>query len=421
VTPQRPRIWRGKPVSRFHVMAKPIGPTCNLNCDYCYYLSKAGLLDAGVESRMSDELLETFIRQYIERQNHKEIIFSWQGGEPTLLGLDFFKKVVALEQKYCPPHKRVENDLQTNGTLLDDEWCEFLTANDFLVGLSIDGPQHLHDAYRQDAAGNGSFTRVMQGVRLLKKHGTRFAALCCVNRKTGQHPLEVYRFLRDQVGAQRIQFIPIVEPKVFRDTAPQRWPAESQPMLGSSAARPGTPDSVVEDWCVDPDDFGDFLCSIFGEWHRRDLGKIYVHYFDACVETWMGRVNPLCTLAPMCGKGLAIEHDGTVYACDHYVYPEYARGNIMDTPADQLVFTPEQELFGKGKEGTLPAYCRSCEYLFACFGECPKNRFLRTPEGEPGLNYLCSGWKRFFKYIDEPVRNIIRRMGETVNIPDTSQ
>jgi len=411
------RLWRGKPVTRFHVMAKPTGATCNLDCAYCYYLSKAGLLNDRPDSRISDEVLETFIRQYIEGQNFKEIIFSWQGGEPTLLGLDFFRKVVELEKKYCPPHKRVENDLQTNATLLDDEWCAFLAENNFLVGLSIDGPRELHDAYRKDGSGSGTFDRVMKAARTLKKHGTRFATLSCVNRESGQKPLEVYRFLRDQVGAQRMQFIPIVEPKAFRDTAPQHWLPGSQPILGSPAARPGTPDSVVEDWCVDPDDFGEFLCCIFDEWYRKDLGKLYVHYFDACVETWMGRVSPLCTLAPMCGKGLVVEHDGTVYACDHYVYPEYAVGNVLETPIDQIVFTPQQERFGKAKEGTLPEYCRKCEYQFACFGECPKNRFIRTPSGEPGLNYLCSGWQRFFAHIDEPVRKIVRNLGGMVRIP----
>jgi uncharacterized protein len=315
-------MWRGKPVTRFHAMAKPIGPLCNLDCSYCYYLSKEGLLDTANNWRMSDEVLEEYIRQYIEGQNHKEVIFSWQGGEPTLLGLNFFRKVVELEKKYCPPHKRIENDLQTNGTLLDDEWCEFLTENNFLVGLSIDGPQELHDYYRRDKAGKGSFDRIFNSARLLRKHGTAFATLSCVNRKTAQQPLEVYRFLRDEVKSPRMQFIPIVEPKVFRNTAPQHWSPAAMPMLGIPDARPGTPDSVVEDWCCDPDDFGNFLCTIFDEWYAKDLGKIYIHYFEACVEVWMGRISPLCTHGPMCGKGLAIEHDGSVYACDHYVYPE---------------------------------------------------------------------------------------------------
>jgi uncharacterized protein len=207
-----------------------------------------------------------------------------------------------------------------------------------------------------------------------------------------------------------MQFIPIVEPKIFRDTAPQHWPSETMPVLGSSASKPGTSDSVVEDWCCDPDDFGNFLCRVFDEWHKKDLGKIYVHYFDAAVEVWMGRVSPLCTQAPMCGKGVAIEHDGTVYACDHYVYPEWRLGSILETPLSEMVFSEKQEWFGTNKERMLPEYCRKCKYEFACFGECPKNRFIRTPDNEPGLNYLCSGWKRFFSHIDDRVARIAREI-----------
>jgi uncharacterized protein len=408
-----PRLYRGKPVVRMHAMIKPTGPLCNLDCRYCYYLSKEELLGTGNRWRISDETLETFIRQYIEGQNYKEVIFSWQGGEPTLLGLEFFHRVVALEKTYCPPHVRCENDLQTNGTNLDDEWCEFLRENNFLVGLSIDGPRDLHDAYRRDKGGGGSFDRVFRASQLLRRHGVRFATLSCVNRLTGKHPLRVYRFLRDEVGSPRMQFIPIVEPRSFRDTAPQRWQVNRMPEVGTSAARPGTPDSVVEEWCVDPDDWGEFLCAVFDEWHGRDLGTIYVHYFEASVETWMGRVNPLCSLAPMCGKGVALEHDGSVYACDHYVYPEYRLGNIMKTPLAEMVLAPGQEWFGTNKERMLPEDCRNCDYLFACYGECPKNRFVRTSEGEPGLNYLCPGWKWFWRHIDAPIQKIVRDLGYT--------
>jgi uncharacterized protein len=415
----RQNLWHGKPVVRFHAMAKPIGPTCNLDCAYCYYLSKEGLLDVRPGARISDEMLENYIRQYIDGQNWKEIVFSWQGGEPTLLGVDFFRRVVELEKKYCPPHTRIENDLQTNGTLLDDEWCAFLRDSNFLVGLSIDGPRDLHDLYRKNKAGEGSFDAVMRGARLLRKHDVNFATLSCVNRDTGRHPLEVYRFLRDEVKSLRMQFIPIVEPQVFRTVAPQHWDPDSMPVLGSPEARPGTPDSVVEDWCVDPDDFGEFLCTVFDEWYDHDLGRIYVHYFDASVETWMGRVNPLCTHGPMCGKGLAMEQDGNVYACDHYVYPEYLRGNIHEGTIVEMALSPEQERFGTDKERTLPRYCRECRYQFACFGECPKNRFIRTPDGEPGLNYLCSGWKRFYSHTDERIRKVVRDIGGTVSIPKT--
>ena len=404
-------MFRGKPVVRMHAMAKPIGPVCNLDCDYCYYLSKEELLSTDSSWRMSDEMLERFIRQYIEGQNYKEVIFSWQGGEPTLLGLDFFRRVIELEKRYAPPWMRCENDLQTNGTLLDDEWCEFLKENDFLVGLSIDGPRELHDHYRKDKRGAGSFEKVFHASKLLSKHEVKFATLSCVSRITGRHPLEVYRFLRDDVGSKRMQFIPIVEPKIFRETAPQYWPDHLMPEMGDPRARPGHPESIVADWCVDPEDYGDFLIKIFDEWITVDLGRIYVHFFDAAVEQWMGRISPLCVFGPICGKGVVIEHDGDVYACDHYVYPEYRLGNILDTPIDKMVLSRRQEQFGYSKDLTLPGQCRRCKYLFACAGECPKNRFIKTPEGEPGLNYLCSGLKRYFAHIDPYIQRIVRDMG----------
>jgi uncharacterized protein len=408
------RIYRGKPVRRLHVMVKPTGALCNLDCAYCYYISKEHLLGKPEQWRIDDAVLETFIRQYFEGQNFKEVVFSWQGGEPTLLGLDFFKKVVALEKKYCPPHVRCENDLQTNGTLLDNAWCEFLHDENFLVGLSIDGPKTLHDAYRKDKAGDGSFDRVFRAAGLLIKHKVNFATLSCVNRVTAKHPLEVYRFLRDKVGSKRIQFIPIVEPVGFRQVAPHQWDTRIMPELGSLRARPGTEGSAVEEWSVDPDDWGDFLCRVFDEWYQKDLGKIYVNYFDAAVETWMGHASPLCTQSPMCGKGLALEHDGSVYACDHYVYPEYCVGNLRERPLSAMAYSAEQEKFGKMKEGLLPQRCRDCEYQFTCFGECPKNRFIKTPDGELGLNYLCSGWKKFFSHIDQPIQRIVRSMGDSV-------
>ncbi len=406
-------LFRGKPVQRVHVMVKPTGALCNLDCDYCYYLSKQELLGKPEEWRISDEVLESFIRQYFEAHNFKEVVFSWQGGEPTLLGLDFFRKVVALEKKYCPPHVHCENDLQTNGTLLDNAWCEFLHEHNFLVGLSIDGPKHLHDAYRKSKSGKGSFDRVFSAAKLLKKHKVHFSTLSCVNRFTAKHPLEIYRFLRDKVGSKRMQFIPIVEPVGFQQVAPQRGDERHMPLLGSPRARPGTEGSVIEEWSVDPDDWGDFLCRVFDEWHSKDLGKIYVNYFEAAVETWMGHISPLCTQSPMCGKGLALERDGSVYACDHYVYPDYRAGNIQEIPLSQMAFSEQQERFGRMKEGLLPEYCRTCEYEFACFGGCPKDRLIKTPEGEPNLNYLCSGWKSYFSHIDKPVQRIVRGLGET--------
>jgi len=349
VAPQN--VYRGKPIRRMHVMVKPTGAHCNLDCTYCYYLSKQQLLGKPEDWRISDETLETFIRQYFEGQNHKEVVFSWQGGEPTLLGIDFFRRVVEFEKKYCPPHVRCENDLQTNGTRLSDAWCRFLRKENFLVGLSIDGPMALHDRYRKDKSGQGSFKRVMQAAKLLKKHKVNFATLTCVNRTTAKHPLKVYRFLRDRVGSKRMQFIPIVEPIGFQQVAPHRWDDRQAPMVDTPAAKPGSAESVVEDWSVDPDDWGLFLNSLFDEWHRKDLGRIYVNYFDAAVETWMGHVSPLCTQGPMCGKGLALERDGSVYACDHYVYPEYRIGDIKERPLAEMAFSKRQEAFWQGQRG----------------------------------------------------------------------
>lgn len=410
----KPRLWRGKPIRRMHVMVKPTGPVCNLACTYCYYLSKQVLLTTENHWRITFEILETFIRQYFQGQHYQEVVFSWQGGEPTLLGLDFFRRVVELQQQHCPPHVRCENDLQTNGTLLDEAWCEFLAEHRFLVGLSIDGPRELHDHYRRDKAGAGSFDRDFRAARLLRKHQVHFATLSCVNRLTARHPLQVYRFLRDEVGSKRLQFIPIVEPMDFWYKPPPYGDRRSLPADGSPRARPGHPESVVTDWSVDPDEWGEFLCRVFDEWYRNGLGEIYVNYFEAAVETWMGHMSPLCTQSPMCGKGLALEHDGSVYACDHYVYPEYRLGNILTQPLDEMAYSERQERFGRSKEGMLPEYCRRCAYEFACFGGCPKDRILKTPDGEPGLNYLCRGWQRFFSHIDPHIQRIVRSLGAEV-------
>jgi uncharacterized protein len=406
-----PRLFRGKPVVRMHAMVKPTGPLCNLDCSYCYYRSKEDLLSTDTRWKISDEVLEAHIRQYVEGQNYREVVFSWQGGEPTLMGADFFRKVIALEKKYAPAHVRCENDLQTNGLLLDDEWCRFLKENNFLVGLSVDGPQGLHDRYRKDRKGKGSFDGVLRAARLLRKHAVPFNTLSCVNRTTARHPLDVYRFLRDEIGSRRMQFIPIVEPTTFHKVAPQRWPQESMPLMDDPRARPGRPDSVVADWCVDPEEYGDFLIAIFDEWRKKDLGRVYVNLFDCAVEQWMGRIAPLCIFGPICGKGVAVEHDGSVYSCDHYVYPEYRLGNILELPLKEMQFSRRQEEFGNAKDFTLPGQCRSCPYLFACAGECPKNRFIRTPEGEPGLNYLCKGLRRYFAHIDPHIQRIVRQLG----------
>ncbi|MCX6089139.1 MAG: anaerobic sulfatase maturase [Candidatus Atribacteria bacterium] len=388
-------------------MAKPIGAICNLNCSYCYYLSKKELI--GSNKRITDDILEEYVKQYINAQDGQEIVFTWQGGEPTLLGLDFFQKVVELERKFCPPEKKIENDLQTNGVLLDDEWCKYLKKNRFLVGLSIDGPQPLHDCYRVDLAYQPTWERVVRAVKLLQKYEIPFNTLTVIHRQNARRPLDVYRFLRREIGSTRIQFIPLVEPKVYTSIAPQHWDEDSQPLLGSLAARPGNPHSVVTDCSVDPDDYGTFLCKVFDEWYRRDIGKAFVFFFECALGQWLGMEASLCIFAQTCGQALALESDGSVFSCDHYVYPEYRLGHIKQG-LSSLVYSARQADFGYYKQKSLPEYCRKCPYLFACRGECPKNRFLRTPSGEMGLNYLCNGLRKYFAHIDPFMQSLAKEI-----------
>ena len=395
---------------RYHVIVKPGGPACNLDCGYCYYLHKDELLGSAGNGRMDDDVLESHIRQYIQGQDVDEVIFTWQGGEPTLMGLGFFEKVVALQKKYQRPNQRIENDLQTNGTLLDDEWAPFLRQHHFLVGLSVDGPEELHDAYRVTKDGKPTFRKVMAAARLLHDHGVPFNALAVVHRVSARRPFDVYRFLSREVEPREIQLTPCVEPKGFRTTAPQHWDVSSLPMIGSSAARPGNPDSVVTDWSVDPDDWGTFLCKVWDDWLRRDYGKVFVNLFETAIAQWMGQDAQICTFHEFCGKGLALEHDGSLYSCDHYVYPEYRLGNIRECTSSEMVFSRQQMEFGLSKFGSLPQKCRSCDYLFACNGECPRNRLLRTVDGHPGLNYLCSGLKKFWQHIEPDMKDIIGRV-----------
>ena len=393
-----PRLAAHSARRRFHVMIKPGGSACNLDCAYCFYLSKATLPGGPGPGRMADETLEALIRQYIQGVTGPEVVFSWQGGEPTLLGLDFFRKVVELEKKHAKPGQTVQNDLQTNGTLLDESWCRFLKENRFLVGLSIDGPKKLHDAYRVAKDGSPTFDKVFAAARLLTKHGVPFNTLTCINRLNATKPLDVYRFLRRELGATYLQFIPIVEYKGFEQTAPQHWDPARLPKQGEPAARPGHPDSIVTDWSVDPEDWGYFLCKVFDEWRNRDLGKVLVNHFESMVSQHLGEGPQMCVYGEFCGKGVAAEHDGTVYACDHYVYPEYRLGSVKSGDLGDLVFSRAQVKFGYAKGETLPKQCRKCPYLQDCWGECPKNRILRTADGEPGLNYLCTGFQRFFAH-----------------------
>ncbi|HDG1098481.1 TPA: anaerobic sulfatase maturase [Klebsiella aerogenes] len=392
---------------RFHVMAKPTGSACNIDCSYCFYLHKEHLLQQEKRRYMSDETLENFIRQYIDGQDGEQVVFSWQGGEPTLMGLEFFHKVVKFQQQYKKPGQRIENDLQTNGILINDAWAEFLKANHFLVGLSIDGPRELHDRYRITRSGKPTFDKVMAGVDALKRHGVPFNALVTVNRTNARFPLEVYRFVTRELGATYVQFNPCVEPVDFTQTAPHFWRDDSIPTVGSRRARPGDLDAIVTDWSVDPDDWGRFLIATFEEWVNNDLGRVQVNLFETAVAQMMGLPAQICTTAEFCGKGLAVEKNGDVFSCDHYVYPEYQIGNIADNSLARMAFSERQQAFGMGKCDTLPQQCKQCPYLKLCHGECPKNRLVLTTDGEAGLNYLCPGIKAFFNYAEPILAGIV--------------
>jgi uncharacterized protein len=372
----------------FHIMAKPVGPICNLNCRYCFYLEKRNLYPATSSWGMNDELLESFIQHYIEAQKASTISFAWQGGEPTLLGVDYFRKIVELEKRHSNG-KRIENTFQTNGVLLDDAWAEFLAQNKFLVGLSIDGPAEYHDCYRVNKGDQPTFKLVMRGLRYLKKHGAEFNTLTAVHRKNSPHPLEVYHFLKE-VGSRFMQFIPIVE-RVAEAPDPH-----GLVLIGPDSSRK----AAVSEWSVEPLQFGKFLCAIFDEWVRRDVGQYFVQIFDVALESWLGMPQSLCVFRKTCGSAMAMEHNGDLYSCDHYVFPENRLGNIMERPLASLAVSEPQRRFGLAKCDTLPRYCQVCEVSFACNGECPKHRFTRTPDGAGGLNYLCAGYKLFFRQID---------------------
>lgn len=396
---------------RFHAMIKPAGAECNIDCEYCFYLHKTDLLGHRPHARMDDATLEQHIRQYIEGQTGEQVVFSWQGGEPTLMGLPFYRKVVDLQARYAKPGQRIENDLQTNGIALDDEWVGFLKERDFHVGLSIDGPRELHDAYRKTRNGKPTFDLVMAAARRLADANVPFAALCVVNRLNAKHPKAVYRFLADEIGTWRVQFNPAVEPRLFKNAAPGAMDHGDAPQQNTSRARPEHPLSIVTDWSVDPDDYGDFLCGVWDEWLATDFGRIHVNLFETAVAQAAGMPAQTCTQAEFCGKGVAVEHNGDVFSCDHFVYPEYKIGNIHQRHLGDMVFSPVQEKFGMDKRDTLPKQCRDCDYLKLCWGECPKNRLIRSRDGEPGLNYLCSGLYRFYDHIGPDVVRILKKLG----------
>lgn len=384
----------------FHLLTKPVGPICNLDCKYCFYLEKEKLYPGEKQWRMSDAVLEEYVRQYIHSQPAPEINFAWQGGEPTLLGVEFFRKAVALQKKHAAG-KKIFNAIQTNGTLLDADWCKFFAANDFLVGLSIDGPRQLHDKYRVDKGQKPTFDRVMRGLKLLKRYRVEFNTLTVVNRANSRQPLEVYSFLKD-AGSRFLQFIPLVERAAPENLKSLGYSLAAPPSSGENEPPAATP------WSVEAEQYGNFLCAIFDEWVRRDVGRIFVQLFDVALGNWMGLGSALCVFAEKCGAAMAIEHNGDVYSCDHYVYPRYKLGNVMNQSLGAMVNSPQQTKFGNDKFDSLPKFCRDCEVRFACNGECPKHRFIKTPDGQEGLNYLCAGYKRFFRHVDPHMRTMAR-------------
>ncbi len=382
---------KGPEPVRFCMMAKPIGPACNLRCEYCFYLEKEALLDRG-DHRMSEEVLEAYVRKYIESQPGRgPVAFHWQGGEPTLIGLDFYRMAVELQQRYANG-RRFRNTIQTNGMLLDDEWGRFLAKGKWMVGLSLDGPKEIHDAHRLDARGAGSFDAVMHGLDVLGRHRVEYNVLASVTPSSTARPLEVYNFLK-QAGVKFVQFMPIVE----------RLPDDAAKELGLQLAvgvRSGEAVQTVRmtPWSVEPEAYGEFLCQIFDEWVRSDVGSFTVMNFEWALANYMGRPAGVCQWMPKCGRSPIIEYNGDVYACDHYMYPEYRLGNVLTDDLQEMMQSDKHCRFGDAKLDALPEYCRKCPVGPACWGECPKRRFCQTSDGQPGLNYLCGSYRRFFEH-----------------------
>ena len=368
-----------------YVMLKPAGAHCNLACKYCYYLEKNKLYPTAQRHLMSDEMLEQFTREYIEAQTMSQVLFTWHGGEPLLRSIDFYRKALSLQQKYAGG-RRIDNVIQTNGTLLTDEWCEFFAQNHWLVGISIDGPQPYHDHYRLTAAGKPSWQKVMQGIKLLKKHGVEWNAMAVVNAYNVNHPLEFYRFFKEN-GCQFLQFTPIVERQTRH---------EDGRTLASLADKNEIPLSEAS---VTPEQWGYFLCAIFDEWVRKDVGKIFVEIFDCTLANWMGISPGICAYSKECGHAGVMEHNGDVYSCDHFVFPEYKLGNIRDHSLIDMLYGEQQQEFSRLKHSSLPRQCKECDMEFACHGECPKNRFMKDKYGDSGLNYLCLGYYHYYQHV----------------------
>ena len=367
-----------------YVMTKPVGAVCNLACDYCYYLEKLNLYKDSSKYVMSDELLERFIREYINSQTMPQVLFTWHGGETLMRPLSFYKRVVELQRQYANG-RTIDNCIQTNGTLLTDEWCEFFRQHNWLVGVSIDGPQEFHDEYRRNRQGRPSFAKVMQGINLLKKHGVEWNGMAVVNDYNADYPLEFYHFFKE-IGCRYIQFAPIVE-------------RLSPHQDGRHLASPLQQDEKLADFSVSPEQWGNFLWTLFDEWVRNDVGQYFIQIFDATLANWVGEQPGVCSMAKTCGHAGVMEFNGDVYSCDHFVFPEFKLGNIYEKTLVEMMYSERQQQFGLDKQRTLPSQCKECEFLFACNGECPKNRFVKTASGEPGLNYLCKGYFQFFKHV----------------------
>ncbi len=368
-----------------YVMVKSVGSVCNLSCDYCYYLEKSKLYKEAKNHVMSEELLEKFIDEYINSQTMPQVLFTWHGGEPLMRPVSFYKKAVELQKKYARG-RTIDNSIQTNGTLITDEWCRFFKENNFLVGVSIDGPQEFHDEYRKNRQGQPSFAKVMKGIELLKKHGVEYNAMAVVNDFNADYPLDFYHFFKE-IDCHYIQFTPIVE-------------RISQRADGLSLSSPIQNEKAeLTDFSVSPEQWGNFLCTIFDEWIREDVGNYYIQLFDSTLANWIGEQPGVCSMAKNCGHAGVMEYNGDVYSCDHFVFPEYKLGNLYSNTLVEMMYSDKQTKFGEAKSKTLPTQCKECEFLFACNGECPKNRFTFTETGEPGLNYLCKGYHKFFKHI----------------------
>jgi uncharacterized protein len=376
-----------------HIMAKPNGPLCNLCCKYCFYTEKEALFPKGENYRMSDEILNAYIRNNLAlNSTAPEIPFVWQGGEPTLSGIDFFRKVVRV-QKACAGHQQIKNSLQTNGTMLTDEWCAFLKEHNFMVGISLDGPENIHDRYRVDRGDGPTFHKVMRGLKLLQKHGVEYNVMACVAKETAHNPLDVYHFFKSE-GVKFMQFFPIVE----------RHADSHAQQCGFRLAGPSSLDKKEEnvhvtDWTVEPEKYGDFLVAVFDDWVRNDVGNVFVMNFEWALNAWIGNASPVCLFAKQCGNSIVMEHNGDIYACDHSVYPQHKLGNILTDDPLEAVGKLRQSGFGVIKETALPRWCLECDVLAACHGGCPKHRFASTCYDEPGLQYLCPGYKKFFLYI----------------------